>query len=240
MSLTDPLENAFDALQEESELRGEWESVVVLLSTIPFASGPISALLAGKAHRRLAERVKEVLSELKQRYESDQDKVDKKFFDTEEFQTIFFLTMGQLQTTHDKEKLKSLANALTNSGLLEFSSDDRKELFLSILRNLSPQHVCQLKSMRPMSRMPASSMPPVLKNPSGEERAILQSLVAQGLVDLDLDSASVRSPRFSNISTEAQAERIFREVSERVPDQCYVINEFGMAFLKFISDSATS
>src|SRR5713226_4058537 len=107
MSLTDPLGNALNALQKESELHGGWESVIALLSAIPFAGGPISALLAGKAHRRFAERVDEVFSEVKHRYEIDKEKVDRKFFETEEFQTIFFLTMEQLRTTHDKEKLKS-------------------------------------------------------------------------------------------------------------------------------------
>jgi len=51
--------------------------------------------------------------------------------------TIIVLAVEQLQTTHDKQKLEMLANAVANSGTTAFSRDFRKELFLRIFHSLA-------------------------------------------------------------------------------------------------------
>lgn len=237
MSLTEPLKNALNALDKESELHGSWEFVGALAAMIPFAGAAVSSLLTGKAHRRLAERTREVLTQVKKRLEeTGAEKVDIHFFDTEEFQTIFTLSMEQLRTTHDREKLKSVANALANSGLLEFSNDVRKEFYLSILRDLAPEHVHLLRKMRPKGEFPDL---PIIRDPRGEELAVLQSLVAQGLITMSLESRGVNIS-VSNFRTERDIERAIRDFSQMAPTQCYMISKFGVAFLSYISDRAST
>jgi hypothetical protein len=53
--------------------------------------------------------------------------------------------------THDQEKINMLGAALANSGLEGFVSDDRKELFLQLIRTLTRQHIAKLNELSPTS-----------------------------------------------------------------------------------------
>lgn len=54
---------------------------------------------------------------MKEEIESvEEQAIHKEFFESEEFQTLLALTIAQLQTTHDREKLKMLGKGLAHSG----------------------------------------------------------------------------------------------------------------------------
>jgi hypothetical protein len=63
--------------------------------------------------------------------EVDKSKVDKEWFLSEEFQTMLFEAARQVTATADRKKIALLGYALANGGITDFSTEDRKELFLA-------------------------------------------------------------------------------------------------------------
>jgi hypothetical protein len=92
-----------------------------------------------------------------------------------------FIAIQALLTTHDKEKKKMLSAALASSCKTTFASEDRKELFVRILRDLSPSHIQVLKKLFRPWYAPGRYLP--IGEPEGEELAILQYLAANGLAE---------------------------------------------------------
>lgn len=124
----------------------------------------------------------------------EQQKIDKHFLKTEEFQTLVFLVIQQVQTTYDKGKLKALSDGLARGRLRDFSGDSRKELFFRILRDMAPNEFQILKNLSPT---PERGGGPVIPDPDGEDLAILQRLEAHGLVRVSMRSnMKLSGPRY--------------------------------------------
>jgi SHS2 domain-containing protein len=116
-------------------------AVRATVAAIPYAGGAILELWNGRAQRRSQERLNAVFEEMKKHLESTSaERVNQAYFDSEEFQTLLYLIIERLHTTHDAEKLKMFGDALANSGKTEFASDD-KETFVRILRDLSAKDI---------------------------------------------------------------------------------------------------
>jgi hypothetical protein len=234
MGITDDhIKQALDKLSEERDADVTNETLFATIASVPFVGGAASSLLTGRAIRRIADRAEDVFRELAERlHKVEKEKIDEDYFRSDEFMTILLLSIEQLQTTHDKKKLKMIADALANSGLKTFSSEHRKELFLRILRELSPQHVSVLAAMGVNAAVCEQ------KDPTGERLSVLQSLVAHGLVE---DFYQPDKPRFSNrrITSQSDAEEL---VATAIQDleftHIFRISSFGLAFLKFF-DSAS-
>ena len=174
--------------------------------------------------------------------ELDQDKVNIGFFESEEFQTLLALALQQLQTTHDKEKLRMLAIALANGGTAEFADQSRKELLFRILRDLSPQHVEELRRLLPddsKRNFPSASWP-IAYTPSGEKLAVLQRLAANGLVEEFLKSeSSLSGQRFGPAATIDDAERALSRALSTPPSRHFRLSKFGLDFLVFFGATIT-
>lgn len=164
----------------------------------------------------------------------EEEKVDKQFFKTEEFQTIIFILTQQLQTTHDKAKLKALSDGLARGCLREFSSDSRKELFFRILRDMAPSEFQMLKNLSPTTEQPGGT---VIQEPEGEDLAVLQRLEAHGLVRVSMRSnMRLSEPRYGLEWDIAEAKRALREAFETPPSRHFQISGFGFAFLGFFAE----
>jgi hypothetical protein len=238
-SILNPLKNAKDDLQRESEVDVTGEVLRAFLPLIPWLGNAIQSLLAGKAQRRLAERIQALLEELRKLMsEMDESKIDKEFLEGEEFQTVFTQVLEQVRLSHDRAKLKTLAAVLANSSAPPFSQDGRKELFLNVLRALSPHHVLTLRSMMPGAEDESGFRGrKVITNPGGETAASLQGLAAHGLVELLLKNVppNIGIERFVKM-TESQINRQIQEIFQRPPVQLYAITRFGVDFVNFVSD----
>jgi len=126
------------------------EVISAAMRSIPFVGGQMVALMSGAARKRLVERMLDVLREMK--YQMDDiraEQVNTEFFESDEFQTLLALVLQEVQTTHDEKKLKMLAASLCNSGKVEFEAETRKELFIRVLRALSPEHIRVLAALVP-------------------------------------------------------------------------------------------
>jgi hypothetical protein len=238
MAIDDKLGKVLDNLSEESQLRGGTEGVAAAIAAIPYAGSVIASLMGGRAKRRVVSRAIEMFEAIKHRLEQlDESKVNIDFFEGEEFQTLLVLALEQLQTTHDKDKLHMLACGLANSGALEFSAETRKEMFVRILRDLSPNHVRVLKDLLPISQRHRDAGPefwPTLHEPHDEVLAVLQYLAANGLVEESLKSEmKISDPRYANRWTPSDAERAINDALKAAPSRHFRISELGLDFLKY-------
>ena len=106
-----------------------------LVAGIPYAGGPILELWAGAAQRRVQERLHNVFAAMKDCIERlSESKIDRAFFESEEFQSLLFLLLEKLHTTHDADKLKIFGSALANSGNVAFRADDKRAVHSSAAR----------------------------------------------------------------------------------------------------------
>ena len=131
------LGEALDSYKEGARVTAAEIAARTTVASIPYAGGPILELWNGLAQRRTQERVNTVFENMRERLEfMDADKVNRAFFDSEEFQTLLYLLLEKLHTTHDERKLKMFGDALANSGRTEFQTSD-KESYVRTLRDLS-------------------------------------------------------------------------------------------------------
>jgi hypothetical protein len=151
MAIDDKLERTLDRLATSAESDVGGEVIKIAIKMIPLGVGTaIDKLMSGIGQRRLVARIVEVFNEIKSQLDDANDAhVRKEYFSSEEFQTLLALTLQEIQTTHDGKKLEMLASALCNSGRIDFQSEGRKELFVRVLRSLSPEHIKVLHGLTP-------------------------------------------------------------------------------------------
>jgi hypothetical protein len=239
MTIDDRVGKALEIYEQELKTDIAVKAAKIAIEQIPHFGSQIVKVLFGDAQKRIAERAKDVFDAVRERVERlDKDKIDKTFFESDEFLTIIILVIEQLQTTHDKQKLEMLANAITNSGTTDFSSDTRKELFLRIFRSLAPEHIAELQRIRPkeLNQAPGTIRAIEVKGPKGENLAILQTLAANGLVDehQEFDPNMIPS-RFSN---ENQVKEIIGKFMRTPPLRCFKVSSLGKDFLEFFDEFA--
>ncbi len=243
MAIDDRLEKALDFYSTELETDIPKKIVSTAIAQIPHFGTEINKILFGDAQRRVAERAKDVFDAVKERVEKvEESKIDKEFLKSDEFMTILILAVGQLQTTHNREKLRMLANAIANSGFVDFSSDSKKELYLRIFGSLAPEHVAMLGFMRAKPPLPQTTRGisrPIVA-PSGADLVVLQNLAAQGLVD-EYEERERPSISLHNMSSESDIRRAVEKLVTTPSKRCFRINQFGEDFLKYFEsqESAT-
>ena len=176
--------------------------------------------------------------------EVDDSKVDKDWFLSEEFQTMLFESARQVTATADRKKIAMLGNALANGGIAEFSTESRKELFLQIIRDLTPQHIAMLRRLLADNSMPTEirwRARPTLAG-TDEDLVVLQMLAASGLVTESLKEPNVRVPRisFNSLPSSSEARHAFNEIVKGLrepPKRMFRLSTVGRDFLNFVSFS---
>jgi len=203
-----------------------------IISELTVIGPAIIHSLRDMATKRLWERATEMF----QRFDEDlrsveEEKINKEFFKTEEFQTLLFLSIEQLRTTHDKGKQRMIASALVNSSLMDFALDDRKELFLRILRDLTPPHIQVLKKLS-TSFVPGHHIS--IQEPRGQELAILQHLTANGLVEQFATEHPTVSIPWSGQLRKSDVQSAVKHAIQEAAKRNFRINAIGLDFLKYI------
>ena len=255
MAIDDELEKSSVA----AEIRDEAErpvqellrrtGIAGALSLIPFGVGAsINEMLAQLAQRRTHERMNAIFDEMAQHIRDlGEEKIDRDWFRGDEFQTLMFEALHQLHVTHNKEKVEMLGKALANSGATEFKEETRKQLFVQLIRDLTPQHVVLLNRLSPRATMPGipqddpnldwlrwQHRPEIMGE--GSDMLILQMLAANGLVEENLKVA-IRGPSGSTYSSQSQVEKAIRDFVKEVqkpPLRYFRLSKLGMDFLKFV------
>ena len=252
MTIDDKLEKVLDRFADDAIVSPGDLAVDAAINAIPLVGGSISSLFSGKARQRIIERCVEVFKIVKERIEKvEETKVAKEYFETEEFQTLLSLVIGQLQTSHQHDKLRMLGTALANSGLTEFTEEHRKELFLRALQDLTPAHVDLLRQLLPdtsMTRQPggedlAFRHRPRLKQGQTypETVMLLQQLSALGLVEEQLEEKKIDAlnPRHASTWTNSDIERQITKFLQTPPERSFQLSSLGRDFLKFLGVART-
>lgn len=244
----DAVDISLDQLKRDAQTSAARIAARTLVAMIPYAGGPILELWSGVAQRRTEARLGTVFEKMKERLASiDKEKVDKTFFDSEEFQTLLYLLMERLHTTHDDEKLQAFGTALANSGTAEFK-EDPKEQYVRTLRDLSLKDLHVLQNFASISRpgvgISGSFLSAILNqaNIGDAEKPSLSRLLGVGLMTESIKMQDF-NPRVPTIPTSQQsAERYARTLSEsfqryfhQPPIREYALSKFGHRFLDFIT-----
>ena len=193
-----------------------------VVAGIPYAGSAILELIDGLAQRRTQERLNIVFASMKDCLDRlDEEKIDRAFFDSEEFQSILFLLIEKLHTTHDEERLRTFGTALANSAKTEFDRDERED-FIRTLRELSSKDLKVLQYAR--SRGFFSSV---------AEVASLGRLVGMGLINDRLKKKG--TPLIPIGSDSRRVAQALEEFVTHPPERTYSISSFGIRFLAFIT-----
>jgi hypothetical protein len=241
-------ERSVQALLVKSGLAGA-------ISLVPLGVGSaMNEMLTQFAMRRTHERMAAMFDEMARHIRVlGEEKINREWFRGEEFQTLLFEALHQLHVTQDKQKIEMLGKALANSGAAEFKAEARKQLFLQLIRELTPQHTACLRRLLPPTEakphmpaaLPASwfwqQRPHVFGQ--GDDLLILQMLAANGLVEETLKANEVREPSVSNITSQGDITRAIRSLLqdlEKPPLRYFCLSVLGMDFLKFVGSEPTN
>ena len=230
--------------------------VAGVLSIIPGVGGAVTELMTELAIQRTNDRMKEMFEHFTSRIrEVGEGKVDREWFRSEEFQTLLYEAFEQLHVTHDREKIEMLGVALANSGAPGFKDEDRKDLFVRLVRELTPQHLRVLLSLVPLPFDPKAanhpSIPPMSEaqiqgwnwqrrprvKPFDDDLLAMQMLTAYGLVEEDI-TASIDQPSIPSFTSESQIRDAIRRFSESIAhpsiSRTFCLSPLGADFLKFM------
>jgi hypothetical protein len=199
---------------------------------VPFIGSSIMEILNGLAQCRAQERLNDMFDQVKKRLDSVGDeKIDREFFKSEEFQTLLFLLLERLHTTHDSDKLKMFGNALANSGNVDFK-DDAREDYIRVLRDLSLKDLLILNDFRLKGWTPHTHQ----IDYSGDVLVSLARLHGMGLV-----IGSLREKALSRIgSSRAESAQVISDMITQPPKMQYSLSTFGERFLLFVLPDSSS
>lgn len=251
MAIDDEIENSAIAAEIRQEAEQSFQHILLKagiagkISLIPFGVGSaINETLTQLSFRRVHERMLALMDELTGRIkELGGEKIDRDFFRGEEFQTLMFEALRQLHVTHHKKKIEMLGKALANSGATEFKEETNKELFIQLVRDLTPLHIAMLQRLTPPKKMspefpdfiPWQQRPEITRG--GSDLLILQMLAADGLIEEKLKGPNVREPSIGSLKSLDDARRTIRGVLKELrttPLRSFRLSELGSDFLKFV------
>jgi hypothetical protein len=160
---------------------------------------------------------------------------------------LIFEALHQLHVTQDRKKIEMLGKCLANSGAGEFKDESRKQLFVHLVRDLTPQHIALLHRLMPRARQESETPHEVpdqmlwLNRPAvtatGSDLLILQMLAANGLVEESLKTIAARQPSAGSFSSTADIDKALKDFVrelQRPPLRYFRVSELGMDFLTFV------
>jgi hypothetical protein len=188
------------------------------LAGIPAAAQILTSLLASGS-ARFERRLLLVFEELDAQQKRIESSIpDRRYYESEEFQSLLGLVIEKLHTTHDEEKLRMFGDALANSGSSEFQRDE-KEDYIRTLRDLSANELQVLKG-----GYPYGCFSPYTDG--------LGRLVGMGLVDEKLEEK--RAPMIARDADARRRAEVLKELVTKPPRRTYSLSSFGFRFLKFV------
>jgi hypothetical protein len=222
----DELSTELDLYKTDSETTIQNIVVRSVIQGVPFIGSSIMEIFNGLAQRRAQERLNDVFDEMKNRLDSvGHEKLDREFFKSEEFQTLLFLLIERLHTTHDTEKLKMFGNALANSGNTDFKNDPRED-YIRILRDLG------LKDMLVLDDFRLKGWTPHIHriDYSADVLVSLARLHGMGLVIGNLKHKTLDRVG----SSRSESAQIISDMITQPPKMQYSLSTFGDRFLRFV------
>jgi hypothetical protein len=230
--------------------------VAGLLSLIPGVGAAVTELMTELAIQRTNNREYDMFEHFTTKIRDiGEDKVDREWFRGEEFQTLLYEAFSQLNVTHDREKIEMLGVALANSGARGFKEEERKDLFIRFVRDLTRQHLKVLFELAPTRLPMLASRPGVEPLDEETERKLkwssrptlrsknddllaLQMLHAYGLVEENITSSIVRPSVPTKFTSNSQITDAMKKFSKNIEHpmvtRSFRLSPLGDEFLKFM------
>ncbi|MCI0722757.1 MAG: hypothetical protein L0338_27865 [Acidobacteria bacterium] len=160
-------------------------SLRAAVTAIPYLGGPIDALLSGRAAKAQYERLMDWLEDLRAACSLlSEEKIDKRFIFSEEFESLFYETADKVRRTRECEKRRLLRNVLIRACIASPSKTPDKEKLVRILDELTPFHVRVLQQIHG-DPQPAIDLQEVVRR-VGVERQLEVTVATNDLVRLGL------------------------------------------------------
>jgi hypothetical protein len=121
----------------------------LIIQSIPKIGGQLDTYFAWKGEQLQKERFEKFIYLLSEVLEKlDEEKMDKEFIESEEFNELFYEVSRQAIRSHQEEKLIYIRNIFINSLTPKYSKNFMKTSFLDILSMLSDAHIAILKLLQ--------------------------------------------------------------------------------------------
>jgi hypothetical protein len=210
------------------------------LSAHPIISQILTTLLA-TSPRRFERRFVCVMDALAERQKQIEDKIpDPSYYNGEEFHALLTLILEKLHATHQQEKLRTFGEALANSGIGEFTAED-KEPYIRTLRDLTLTDLHTLRKMKELSSRAGPFANGRVRKGDDASFARLASFgllqEATSLKDFDLHIPVVPTSRQTPENYARGLADAFKRYFKDAASTTYRISGFGHKFLSFISSS---
>ena len=135
-----------DVLDKQSLRYSENLELRTAVQLIPYIGGALDMIISAEGIRIQKERVENFLNELKEGMNKlSEEKIDKEFLESEEFFSLFQMTIEKVIRNYEKQKIGYFRNIFVNSVKVNLSETYYKEGFINKLSNLSVIHIGILK-----------------------------------------------------------------------------------------------
>lgn len=137
-----------EATKKASELYGENTALRVMVVAIPYIGGGLDMVFASEGQRAFKERVFKLLEIVRERMETvEEEAVDKKYLESEEFVDLVLKAFEFSTKTRDKEKIRWYAQILTESTMRNKQEGYSPEEYMYLISDLSPQELRVARSL---------------------------------------------------------------------------------------------
>lgn len=116
-------------------------AALAAVSAIPFAGGPLAALIAEYVPRQKQRRLVSFIEDLGERFEAEQARIDKEFVTTNEFQTMVEDVLDRVQQRRNEEKFRYWAALLAGVAATDRPQRADRERMVDTLDRLRVTHL---------------------------------------------------------------------------------------------------
>lgn len=213
-------------------------------SSFPFGGGLVASLISDYIPKSREKKTVEFVNKLSEDFERYQDLIDQEYVKSGEFEFLLLKSWRAAIEHYQKDKINGFRAILVNSAIGKKATAEEKELFVSVLENLTGYHLELLKLLqdpiewnkangervKPSERPESTSC--ILQNclPNWDMEhisIIVNDLNIRGLIDIQADHLNTLPSRDPRMSIFEPPRGIRRLIDRLTP--------FGAKFLDFVT-----
>ena len=140
--------NQVKALSKQNPIDHIVNSIKALVNIWPYGGGIISSLISDYIPKSREKKTIEFLSKVAEGLEALKDQIDKDYIKSSEFEYLFQKAWRAAIEQYQEEKIEGFRAILLNSAIGKQATVEEKELFISILNDLTGYHFQMLKLLQ--------------------------------------------------------------------------------------------
>lgn len=129
-------------ISKASQLYSDQTAIRALINAVPFVGGSLDVIFVSKGQKLVEQRIYEFIKNLTEELNKvSEDKVDKKYLDSEEWFDVVIKAMNSAMKTRDIEKISWYAKILRGAVVVRDRNAFDPEAYLQVLTELSPNEL---------------------------------------------------------------------------------------------------